>query len=261
MSKLLRSDLYRLFKSKSFYICSFIAFGLFILNLCIAYWASNIDTGNGEMLTNLLPKDGISYALGAFANGNVQMILAIITGIYITADFAHGTMKNVVSKGFSRIQIYVSKLITMIVAVFIIILATFIVGTIGATIVSGKLGDFSADSVKHIAGVVGIEVLLNTALTSLLVFVGMLFRNLGGTIAFNILGVMSFGPLIFSLLELLVKNKIKFTEFSLSNNIMFYISNDSISGSDYLRSVIVALVFFAISTGLGIFAFLKTDVK
>jgi hypothetical protein len=261
MSKLLRSDFYRLFKSKSFYICSVIAFGLFILNLCIAYWASKLATGSEEIYANMLPKDGISFALSAFANGNVQMILAIITGIYITADFAHGTMKNVVSKGFSRIQIYLSKLITMIAAVFIIIAATFIVGAIGATIISGKFGDLSADSVKNIVSVVGIEILLNTALTSLLVFVGMLFRNLGGTIAFNILGVLSFGPLIFSLLEILVKNKIKFTEFSLSNNIMLYIADKSVTGSDYLRSAIVALVFFAISTGLGIFAFQKTDVK
>lgn len=260
MSNLLRSDFYRLFKSKAFYICTGVASFLMGLNIFMSYWASHLNAENEKAYADMLPKDGISYGLSAFAAGNVQMILAIITAIFITSEFAHGTMKNVVSKGFSKIKIYFSKLITMLAAVYIIIFTTLIVGTICCTIVTGTVGDFTGEYVSQILKTVGIELLLNAAMTALLVLVAMVVRNLGGVIAINILGIMSFGPLIFTLLEYLVKHKIKFSEFSLSYNIQYFMG-DVTKGSDFLRGAIVALAFIVVSTALGIFAFKKTDVK
>lgn len=260
MGNLLRSDFYRLFKSKSFYICALISSFLFGLNLFITYWASRSTPQMKEVYASMLPKNGIAYGLSAFANGNVQMILGIVIAIFVTAEFSHGTMKNVVSKGFSKVQIYFSKFITMLAATYMIILVTFLAGTLIATFTSGKFGDFSSDNIALIFKTVGIELLLNAALTALLVFVAMVVRNLGGVIAINILGVMSFGPLIFKLFEYLTKSKIKFTEFSLNYNIAHYIT-ETVKASDYLRSTIVGLVFFAVATALGIFAFLRADVK
>lgn len=259
MSRLLKSDFYRLFRSKSFYICGFISVFLFLLNLTIAYLTNKMLADNNE-INSFLAKDGISYGLGAFGNGNLQMILGIITAIFITSEFTHGTMKNVVSKGFSRIQIYFSKLITMIFAVYIMIFATFVTGMIGAIIVTGKVGDFSADNMIHMTKIIGVELILNMALASFLVFIAMVIRNLGGAIAINILGVMSFLPLIFYLLEIAVKNKVKFSYVELLNNIAAYLPLGTIP-DNYLRSVIVAIVYFGVTTALGLLAFTKSDVK
>ncbi len=260
MSKLLRSDFYRLFRSISFYICTIVAMGLMAINIILMDMANKMTEGETVFDITSRYKDGISYGLTAFSNGNVQMLLSIVLAIFVTAEFSHGTMKNVVSKGFSKLQIYFSKLITMLAATYIIIIATFIVGTLAATVIIGNIGDLNSDYLVQIFKTGGIEILLNTALVALLLLVAMVIRNLGGTIAINAIGIMSFGPLIFSLLEYLVKGKIKFSEFSLLNNIAF-LANVKAESSDYIRAIIVGVVFFTVSTTLGIIAFRKADVK
>jgi ABC-2 type transport system permease protein len=223
-------------------------------------WANKALGEENEMYSELPFKDGISYGLSALSNGNVQMLLAIFTAIFITSEFSHGTMKNVVSKGFLKLQIFFSKLITMIIAVYIIILANIIVGTLSATIVTGTVGDFTGEFVGEMLKTVGIELLLNAALAAVFVMVAMVIRNLGGAIAVSILGVLTLAPLIYTALEVFIKSKIDFTEFSLLFNIMFYI-NETAAGSDYLRSSIVGIIFIVATTALGIFAFKKSDVK
>ncbi len=261
MKNLLRSDFYRLFRSKSFYICTAISMLLMALNILLVEWASNLAGEEGVVISeNPIFKDGITYGLTAFANGNLEIILGIIIAIFVSAEFSHGTMKNVVSKGFSKINIYLSKLITMVSTTLIMIIATFLTGFICATILSGSMGDFSGDNLAIIFKTIGIEILLNTALVAILVLVPMVIRNIGGAIAINIFGVMTVAPLLFNILQLIARDKIKFTDYSLLNNIAFYFSNTA-KGSDYLRSVIVGLVFLVGATALGIFAFKKSDVK
>jgi ABC-2 type transport system permease protein len=257
MSGLLRSDFYRLFKSKSFYICTLVAIFLLNLNLFTIKWASNMSGEMGEIYASLLPKDGITYGIKAFSDGNTQMIFAIIVAIFVVAEFSHGTMKNIISKGFSRTQAYLSKLITMIIATFIIIFAGFLVTTASATVISGAIGSFSWDIIK----IIGIELLLNAALISILLLSAMVVRNLGGVIAINIIGILSFGPLIFTLLEYLSDGKVMFTHYSLFYNMALYMGTTAAAGSDYLKSALVAIAYLILTTVIGIFAFKKTDIK
>jgi len=265
MGKLLRSDFYRLFRSKSFYICTTIVSALLCLSIFMEKWALKVATtqleGMEGLPSTLRFKDGISYGLIAFTGGDIQMFIAIFSAIFITSEFVHGTMKNTISKGYHRALVYASKLITMIAALFIMIFVLFIASVIAGTIVTGEFGTFTAATVGELFSIIGIEMLLYTALTALFVMIAMIVRNNGGVIAINILGVISFGTLIFSLLEYLFDSKIKFTEFSIQYNIsQFYMSMD-LSSSTYIRALIVGLVYLIVSTGIGIFAFSKSDIK
>ena len=250
MLNLLRSDFYRLFRSKSYYICMFVTALLVVLGIIVASLTSRIDSTINVSLPN-----GLEYGLSAFT-GNIPMMLGIIIGIFVAAEFTHGTMKNVVSKGFSKTKIYLSKYITMLAAAYIYLLFIWVIATIGATIISGEFGAFNG---KYIAAI-GIELLLYAGLIALLLLVAMVVKNLGGVIAINIIYILLVDQLFFSLLQLIVKNKIEFTKYSLLNNILFY-SNNTAVGSDYLRSAIIAVAVFVVATAIGIFAFKKSDVK
>lgn len=250
MLNLLRSDFYRLFRSKSYYICMLVSAFLVALGIIVVYLNNKMDTTTKVALPN-----GIDHGLSAIT-GNIPMFLGIIIGIYVTAEFTHGTMKNVVSKGFSKIKIYLSKYITMLAAAYIFLLFTWMIATIGATIFSGEFGAING---KYIA-IIGIELLLYAGLIALLLLVAMVVKNLGGVIAINLIYILLVDQLFFLLLQLIVKNKIKFTEYSILNNILFY-SNNTAVGSDYLRSAIIAVAVFVVATALGIFAFKKSDVK
>ncbi len=259
MSRLLKSDFFRLFRSKSYYICTAIAVFLFNLGL-IAFFIMDKASSKMEGYSSTLPKDGLTLGLYAFGDQDNRIILAIIVGIFITSEFTHGTMKNVISKGFSRIHVYLSKLITMIVAAYMLIFATIITGTIIGSILVGGFGDFSTDILVHILKTVGIELLLYAAFVSLLVFVGMTIRNNAGTISINILGVTIFIPTILQIFEMISKNKIHFTYVDLASNIAIYASLQS-QPTEYLRSFLVAVVYFVIATAFGLLAFKKSDVK
>ena len=102
MGKLLRSDFYRLFRSKSFYICTTIVSALLCLSIFMEKWALKVATtqleGMEGLPSTLRFKDGISYGLIAFTGGDIQMFIAIFSAIFITSEFVHGTMKNTISK-------------------------------------------------------------------------------------------------------------------------------------------------------------------
>ncbi len=258
MSKLLKSDFYRLFRSKSFYICGFIGVALFNLSIIGLYYATKMmadQTGNISAIANYT---GILYGISAFADMDNQIILSIILGMFVTSEFSHGTMKNSVSKGFSRISIYFSKLITMVVASYIVLLVTFVTGVISGSLVTGKIGDFSKTPVVEYAKMVSVELILYAAFAALLVFVGFLIRNLGGVIAINIIGVTMFIPILCNLLQMFTNNKVMFTYASLRDNMSVLISGTE---PDYMRTIFVAVIYLVISTGIGILAFTKTDVK
>lgn len=258
MLNLLRSDLYRLLRSKSYYICAAIAAGFIILGLIISKWAAN----SSPELEGLGPVSGIDSAMKTLSDGNVFMIIAIFIPIYVVAEFSYGTMKNVVSKGFSKLQIFLSKFITMIIASFLTILASAIIAAIGATIITGTFGAIDGDYLTELLKVIGIEILLTIAFVALMVFISMTVRNLGGVIAINILIVLRIVPALLMGLQYLVKNKIKFQTFDLFYNMSYFTENfGSGIGSDYLRATIVGLAFLAASVAIGILAFQKSDIK
>lgn len=258
MLNLLRSDLYRLFRSKSLYICTAVAVGFNILGLIISKWAAN----SSPQLEGLAPISGIDSAMKSLADSNALTIISIFIPIYIIAEFSHGTMKNVVSKGFSKIQIFLSKFITMIIASYLIVLATIIIAAIGATIITGTFGTLNGDYPVELLKVTGIEMLLNIAFVGLIVFISMTIRNLGGTIAINVIGIMQIAPALFMGLQYLVKNKIKFQTYDLFFNMSFFTSNfGSGIGSDYLRAAIVGLIILAVSVAIGLLTFQKSDIK
>jgi ABC-2 type transport system permease protein len=263
MGNLLRSDFYRLFKSKSFYICTAIALLLISGNAFLMEWSYRMmaETQNVSVALTPLFTDGITYGLKMFSGGDVHLFMAIFIAIFITGEYTHGTMKNVVSKGFPKHQIYLSKIITMTAATFIMIFLMFLFGTASAAIVTGKFGTFTGTYVSQILIMVAIELLLHVALTAVFVLVANTIRNNGGVIAINIIGVMSIAPLMYQAAELIFRNKIKFTQFGLRNNIALFYQSIAPAGEDVLRAILVGLVFFAVTTAIGIFAFKKMDVK
>lgn len=259
MLNLLRSDLYRLIRSKSFYICTGISVALLVLNAVVLKWASTQAGVQGEAYAAMLPSGGIDFGLSAFG-GNAQMLLGIIVGIFVAAEFSHGTMKNVVSKGFVKWKIYLAKFLSMLLAVYFVLFITMAVGVVVASFLFGGVGELTGTFVAEIFKIVGIEILLYVAMTSFFVMVSMVIRNLGGVIAIIIIWPALAEPLLFQLLQLITKNKIHFSEYCLVNNIAFY-NNVPAVGDDYLRSAIVALVYLVITLGAGLYIFQKSDIK
>jgi ABC-2 type transport system permease protein len=229
------------------------------VNAFLTKWSYELaaKTSPGVALPPMF-EDGITNGLSLFNGGNTMLFMAIIISLFVASEYSHGTMKNLVSKGFSKHHIYFSKIITMVTASYILLLLMFLSGTVSGAIVAGQLGAING----NVFMLLGVQFLLHTAVVSFIVLISNVARNSGGAVAVNVaLSMLPVGLLLYQALEMLFRNKIRFTEFSLAYNISIFSPHISIAGSDILRAVIVSVVVFAVTTALGITAFRKMDVK
>lgn len=263
MLNILKSDLYRLFRSRAFYICTFIATLIFVAGAFLSKWANELSakSQNLDTIPELPFKSGIYYGIGAFTDGSLRLYLAVFIAIFITAEFVYGTMKNAVSKGYSKIQIYLSKLITMTIASYIMLLIMFVFGVLAGTIVTGNFGEATENLTMEALRAVGIELLLYMALTSIFVMIAMIVRNNGGTIAVNVIGVVTFGSFIYQILDMLFDSNTSFSYYGLQNNIALFYNNLDRPGDEMIRAICVGLVFLIVTVAIGMAAFKNSDVK
>jgi len=116
MSKLLRSDFRRLFRSKLFYLC-------LIPTAVVMVFALFNNLHYLEVMENLeLPLDNLLF-MGTTVIG---FPIAIFTSFFVGTEYSDGTMRNKILVGNSRVSIYLSHFIATSVAS----LAMLVVGTV-----------------------------------------------------------------------------------------------------------------------------------
>lgn len=106
MRNILNGEWYKWKKNKAFWICLLSAVGLVLL-VYLTMTAAGQAMGAGG---DVLQETGISGMAEQFAGGGlVTMFSAIFLCIWVISDYTHGAMKNVVGKGYSRIQVFLAK--------------------------------------------------------------------------------------------------------------------------------------------------------
>ena len=123
MFDLIKTDFYRIFKSKTFYVILGICIGLPILTVLMVFGINQgfnflIGTG-GEDFAAINGKLLISGIYGL--SSNVGIILPIFLVIFVNGDVSNGLLRNKILVGKSRTQIYLSHLfvITLLSVAFI----------------------------------------------------------------------------------------------------------------------------------------------
>lgn len=102
MVRLLRANIARLWKTKSFWVCMMLTFGISVMN-CITTVAMSEREAWAEATSNLFTT-GVS---------NAQLFTCIFIAMFIGTDYSNGTIRNKLIIGSSRFEIYVSNLITV----------------------------------------------------------------------------------------------------------------------------------------------------
>lgn len=164
MSKLLRADFVRLFKSKIFWVGMAFMIGL----ASLAVWTKWKDSQDYPDYYN--PPDGILLA-GAMYIG---IVMAVVLGVFIGTDYSHGTIRNKHIVGHSRLIMYFSNMIICVTAAEIMHIAYMAV-VIGAS-AFGITRAFEM-SPGNIAGLIAASVFTVAALTSVFVLVCMLISS------------------------------------------------------------------------------------
>ena len=273
MIHIIRSDFYKLKKARYFWICLMASILLAVVTIFILDFTYKVA---GEQMEasmasqeQALQENGFNIStegvpssyeeltassqMVSFFAGNTPLILAILISLFVGSEFNNGTIKNMVSKNYSRTKIYASKLITSCAAAIFFTLVSAAASAVTATALWG-FGELFASA--------ALELLLLCAFVSIFVMFAMLIRQNGGALAASI-GFLEFFYLFVVLGEALI-NKIFDQDLALSNYLIDANMSAIAAGLDHTvvtRSLLVGLGFFAVAAAIGLISFQKRDIK
>lgn len=261
MINLLKGEFYKLFRSCSFHVFCILSIligagmvgVLSMVNLTVDS-LQETEIQLMEMLRNM----NAMTSLEEIAKGNLfQTMIAIFACLFVVVEFTSGSMKQIVSKSFSRSQIYFAKLITVFAANTIFILIVYAFNFIAASIVWG-IGDIPEEFFgKFIVFLCGLLV-GNFSYTCLATMFCYLFRSNGLAIAINLVVIM-FGETIFSLLGLLVGKPSELTKYWIIS-CSTQMSSFQLSKETVVMCMLSFLITAVICTSIGFASFQKRDI-
>lgn len=127
MFKLLNFEFRKLIRQKSFYICIAAMLALLIGS---AYTTELMTAKSGVEDPSL---SGISYLMEAISGSALSAVLAVFIPLFICEDYASGTIRNIITRGFSRLEMFIAKLIAVLAATVLMtavcLAASYLVGT------------------------------------------------------------------------------------------------------------------------------------
>ena len=189
-----------------------------------------------------------------YGNSLITMLTAIFTSIFISGEFIHGTIKNSAARGVSRIQLYISKLLTCM-AFSVIILAAEMLAMLLTELIIWEPGVFDAD--KMVKSIIGLLLGMFPYLAFISIFTAISFCvRTGGSTAVNIIIVM-FGGLIFQLASSATSLDMAFAWPGTAMNIAAkYTDNTMLAAA----AVIASIGYIVLSSLVGITVFSRKDI-
>lgn len=201
MNRLIKLEFRKLRKQKSFYICTVIMIGLLFLGTL----TSNALANAAPELLEQLDASGIGNLIAAVSNSSFVLIAGIFTALCVCEDHEQNTVKTIYARGFSRLQVYFSKMISIFLAtsvMFLLVLAfSFLFGAL-------FFGVGSIDSLKLLA-LLGVQYIASMANIALCFAISSVLRRNGSSIAATILA-----PMLVNVVLSLVDSFLKFEDFS-----------------------------------------------
>ncbi|MBQ4524048.1 MAG: ABC transporter permease subunit [Lachnospiraceae bacterium] len=280
MYHILKAEIGKLFRSRTFLICSIIAALMSVILLASYKMMSEVYTP--EFIENLNQQtatqsgvsfqaseeldlsffqnlSGISMLEMSFAGDVIQTLLAVLVSIFVCTEFSGGAIKNIASRGFSRTKIYTAKYIVCVIGGIILSIVVLLTTFLGGTLLWG-VGETGGDFIGNLLTFLGVQFFLIAALTGLMVFVSMVVRNTGGSIAINVCVIM-FASMIFQLFDLLIDSETFRVADYWIGNIVAQITSLSIPSELLERGIIVGVVTLLVTYIAGAAQFKLGDIK
>ncbi len=274
MLKTIKMDLYRMFRSKSFYITLFITYILVIVSISTFKLIQDNDSLKSIYDQSKEASDSINVGItagmiyiksdelklvdlfSATVGGASIVVMAVIYSvIFICSEHNSGYIKNVISRKGYRVQFTISKAICMAIYLLISLLGTAIFIGISSALL---LDNYTLGKVSEFATYFIIQYLIHYAIVMLVVFFCNLTRNMAISMAVGICLCSGMVGLLTSLLDRL-KFNIVFSDYLLTTNLK--ILPTSFNTTIYTRATLVSLVVTFVFAFSSVILMSKQDVR
>ena len=291
MIRLVKAELFKLSKNRTFKILSIIAIFLSILIFIMttsvfdklveesinqiskeqAEQMLNLGTNTenqvvipGNMGMHINAKDIFNPTVSevfhsSFGSGVTEILIGILIAAFLAKEYSERTIKNVLAYGKSRTEFYLAKFIAIIIAIIILLACLVLISTIGSGIINGWGETFKVSQLLHLIRTFFLAVISNASVAAILMIIAILIKSNGGTIGITV-GIFVFLPSIISFLY--GSNKVFDKIYEITpfyNNklaISIYASNGQL-----IKSLIISLITIIVALFIGIELFKKQDIK
>lgn len=277
MFNIIKSDLYRLVRSKGFYI----VIGLVILLSIISVLTleaghiglstgSSIDVTDAETMAKISSAKSlgefrdIMKSFGAFKldreiigqNVNLYYMFIVFVVIILTKDFSNKSIKNTLSSAISRKKYYISKLLLILgISTLLIVFNNYFNYFLNLA-VNGK--EF-ASSIGEITKITIYQLPLLYGIICLLVSIAFITRKTSMFNTISIPFIMVFQLLVMTITSMLRIKADWFTNYELQYA-LFNLTNNPTS-SYILKCTLLGITYIILFSFIGYYSFNKAEIK
>lgn len=235
MSDIMKSEFYKVCKSKVTFVTALCLLGIAAIQI-IAFLYGKFAGGIwGELLAGT---QAVNIYAG-FASGSFFLIfVALFVGGMISNEYTNRTVRQVVSRGASRVQIALGQFIALATAMTVMT----IVPAALSSIVAGLCYDFGSISVGRFTVLLLGQLVVIWSYSAITMLIAHLARSGGLSIGINIIFLLG-GATASSVLEVLTKKEFFYT---------YWIENMQVLALDYSQKLAQQCKFISILFVLGL---------
>lgn len=185
MTNLLKFEFRKLFKQKSFYICTAVMLAMSLVGLLL----SKTLASNPEF--NMAMPSAKSALLSAVSSSSFTMLCGIFIALFVCTDYDQQTIKNIYSRGFTRTNVYFAKYIVSVISTVIM----FAVALIFTYVAGAVMLDGTAAEGNYVGLIAG-QLIYCLAYSSFVFAISLILKKVGVSIALAILGPSLIGTVI-----------------------------------------------------------------
>lgn len=275
MHNLIRSELYKLFHSRSFWTLLIISAvtGLIIVLIFQGMMTltakdsglNRMGAGQNGFQISVSGSDaaddfnisGISLMMETFSGNLYQTLILIFTSIFTAMEFSHGTVRNTVSRGLGRGRIYLAKYLCNAAASLLFTFAAMATSFAAASVLWGT-GPITGSFALTLLQTILVQLLLLAAYSGVCMFIAILFRSSGGAVALNFC-LLIFLPSLLSLSGIFTGGRLQLERYWLVN-CASSIASPAPDVAALCTAVISGVITLLLSVFLGVFCFKKRDI-
>lgn len=239
MGKLLHFEFHKLIRQKSFYICLAVAVAMLFISTYTTYLMQKDAVDVSQMGI-----DGMSVMIGAVSGGTLSMVIGVFVPLFVCEDYVSGTIRNIVTRGYTRLGIFLAKLIAVLFASAIMTIVCMVAGyLVGVLFCAPGEQPFDAYTVKILL----CQLAVMLAEASLFYAISTVLQKTGGAIAICLVL-----PMVLTIVLALADTALAEKEIQLSGYWLERINGTlavfDVKSEDMKKALLTALSYFVVTT-------------
>lgn len=250
MGKLLHFEFHKLIRQKSFYICLAVAVAM----LVVSAYTSQLMNKDGLDPAEL-GLSGMNFMIGSASGGVLSMVIGVFVPLFACEDYVSGTIRNIVTRGYTRLGIFSAKLIAVLFASAFMTIVCMAAGYLIGTAFWGA-GDaaFDANTIKILL----CQLAVMLAEASLFYAISTVLQKTGGSIAICLVL-----PMVLTIVLTLADTALAEKEIQLSGywleRINGALASFDVKSEDMKKALLTALGYFVVTSAGSFLAVMKRE--